>query len=189
MVGLQEALASLVTDRALRRRYATEPEAALRMFELSDRERAALCAIPLAALERYAESLEQKRWTEVARVIPRTQKIAPSVARHYRRWLGANPALATDTVLSPGAFEALRALSAVCAELSNEGEADYAADLFAYEVLAAASRGDGKIRALRSRFALHEIVSALDQDTIPIDPDQTPYDYRFERSQIRRKPA
>jgi hypothetical protein len=183
----QEALVALATDRALRRRFAREPDAALASFALDPRARAALLAIPFDALERYASSLENKRWGEVARVVPRTLKIAPSLRRSYCTWLGGHPAPAEDHVQSPGVSEALRALPALRAALSNDGEAVYAAGLYEYEALAAASRTDGAPRTLASRFALHDIARALDGGTIPIDPDLAPHAYRFERARILRR--
>lgn len=187
IAGFQDALVALATDRALRRRFAREPDTALAGFALEARAAAALRAIPLPALERYASSLEAKRWGEVARVVPRTLKISRSLPRRYRAWLGAHPAPLTDHVQSPGVAEALRALSAMRRALADDGEAVYAADLFAYETCAAASRTDGVARTLASRFALHAIAHDLDAGVIPMDPDPTPHAYRFERDRILRR--
>lgn len=188
MIGaFQDALVALATHRSLRKQFQVEPQAALASFQLSARETSALIAIPFAELDRYAKSLEHKRWREVARVIPRTLKIAPSLAARYRDWLSVNPAPAVDTVLSPGVLEALRAMQPMYAALSSDGDASYAPELFAYEVYEAASRSDGIVRMLCSRFALHEIVRELSAGTIPIDPDLSPHTYRFERYQVRHR--
>jgi hypothetical protein len=181
IVGFQDALVALATDRALRRRFVAEGESALASFQLEPRAKAALLAIPFDHIERYASSLEAKRWGEVARVVPRTLKVAPSLPGLYRAWLGTHPAPVTDNVLSPGAAEALRALPAMRKALATDEHAVYTADLYTYETYAAV-RGN---RELVSRFALHVIARELDTGVIPIDPDPAPHAYRFERERIR----
>ena len=187
LARFQDALVALAIDRALRRRFEREPDAALASFALEPRAKAALVAIPLPHLDRYASSLEIKRWGEVARVVPRTLKIAPALPRLYRAWLGAHPAPLTDHVQSPGVAEALRALPAMRAQLATDEHAVYAADLYAYETHAAAARSDGVPRTFASRFALHAIARELDAGVIPIDPDPAPHAYRFERDRIQRR--
>jgi hypothetical protein len=184
IVGFQDALVALATDRALRRQFVADGEAALARFGLDPRAKAALLAIPFEHIERYASSLELKRWGEVARVVPRTLKIAPSLATTYRAWLGTHPAPVIDGVLSPGAAEALRALPAMRAALAGDEHAVYAADLYTYETYAAA-RMDGVPREFISRFAIHAIARELDGGMIPIDSDPAPHAYRFERERIR----
>lgn len=76
------------------------------------------------------------------------------------------------------------------AQLSaDEGEASYAADLFGFEVLRAASRGDGTPRSLTSRYALLAIAEEVQRGLLPIDPEVQPTEFRFERSQLRWRVA
>jgi hypothetical protein len=186
----QNALVALAADERLRARFGTDGIAALRGFSLGERERAALSGIPFEALDRYARSLVSKRWDEVARVVPLARKIAPSLERRYRAWVAVSPAHALETVLAPGPAEALRALSALRTALANdEGEAPYAGDVLAYEVLAACARGDGQVRVLVSRFALGDIVQDLRRGLLPVDPEPIRHELRFTREEVRWRRA
>jgi len=189
LASLQEVIVAVATDRAVRRRFARDRDAVLASYELGARELAALRALPIEAIDRYAASLELKRWGELGRVVPRTLRVVPTLPQIYRRWLGAHPAPARFTVLSPGASEGLRALGELRAALADDRHADYAADLVTYEVLAAASREDGEPRGFTSRFAIHEVARAIDRGGIPIDPDPAPHAYRFARERVQWRPA
>jgi hypothetical protein len=190
IAALHDAFVALATDAALRRRFAADPDAALARFALGPAERAALCGIEPTALDRYARSLVAKRWGEVARVVPLALRVAPSLPDRYHTWALGHPAPVAETVLSPGIAEALRALPALHAELApDEREAPYAADLYAFEVLRAASRGDGIVRTLTTRFELHAIADDLGRGLVPVDPDQVRTIYRFDRERVARRPA
>ncbi|MEO8183184.1 MAG: hypothetical protein ABI895_30500 [Deltaproteobacteria bacterium] len=190
LAAFQEALVSLAADAGMRRRFATDPEAALQPFVLGVAERAALCAIPVERLERFARALVSKRWGDLARVVPLTLRVSPSLPRRYRAWALEQPATAVHGVLCPGAAEGLRALSALHASLANdEREARYAADLFAFEVLGAASRGDGEPRGLNSRFALVAIADDVRRGLLPVDPEARATELRFERARVYWRPA
>jgi hypothetical protein len=185
LAAFQEAFVSLAADACLRRRFAAEPEAALQAFELAEPERAALRAIGLERLERFARALVSKRWGELARIVPLTLRVSPSLPRRYRAWALEQPALAVDGVLSPGVAEGLRALPALHASLvSDEREASYAADLLAFELLAAASRGDAEPRGLNSRFALAAIAADVRRGLLPVDPEPRATELRFERERV-----
>jgi hypothetical protein len=189
--AMQDALAALATDARVRERFARDPASTLSALgDLAPRERAALLALPPVAIDRYARSLVAKRWHEVARVMPLTLRIAPNVEARYRAWVAVNPARAIDTVLSPGAAEAFRALVPLrAALLDDDGAATYAADLLAFEVLGACARGDGEVRTLRSRFAVHAIARDLRRGLIPIDPTPVTTDYRFDRAGVKWRGA
>ena len=181
LAGFQDAFVALAADADLRHRFRTDAKAALADFELTPREHAALVAIPLPALERYARSLVAKRWSEVSRVTPLTLRVAPGLGATYRAWAAITPARAIDTLLSPGVAEALRAHDAIRAALAHPAEASYAADLWSFEVLRAASRGDGEIRTFASRFAIQAIAAEVERGLLPIDPDLQPTTVRFVR--------
>lgn len=190
LAGFQEAFVSLVADARLRRHFAADPEATLLPFALAAAEQAALRAIPFERLERFARGLVSKRWGELARLVPLTLKVSPSLPRRHRAWALEQPALARDTVLSPGAAEGLRALSALHAGLvSDAREACYAADLFAFEVLGAASREDGELRGLKSRFTLVAIAEDVWRGLLPVDPEPAATELCFERAQVRWRDA
>jgi hypothetical protein len=167
--AFEDAFVQLAADARLRRELARDPDGALAAFALDARERAVLRAIPHAELERFARTLVAKRWGDVARVVPLTLRIAPDLGARYRAWALEHPARASDGVLAPGVAEALRALGPLCEQLPA-----VAADLLAFEVLRAASRGDGEPRRLRSRFAVHEP-----------EPREAPHDYLVERERVR----
>ena len=178
---MQNAFVALATDASLRRAFAQDRDAALAKFAIDATERAALRALPIEALERYARSLVEKRWGELARVVPLTAKVAPSLRDKYRAWALEHPAVVRDSVLSPGAIEAQRALIAMRSALSDEAEAVYAADLYAFETLGAASRCDGMTRGMHSEFAIQDIAAEVARGLVPIDPDRCPTELTFGR--------
>lgn len=137
------------------------------------------------ALARYAASLKAKRWRSLAAVVPLTCKVCPSLGARYRRWLGAHPSAGDQMGLSPGESEGVRCLGALSRQLRVDGgEADWAADLLAFEVLRACAHRDGQPRRLRARFAVHAIVDVLKTGALP-DPDPEPFEYRIERHRVR----
>lgn len=190
LAGLQDALASLATDARVRSRFFTSPEEALAPFHLSQKERDALLGIPRARLEAFAASLLAKRWHEASRVLPLTCKVSPRIGERYRAWVASDPASAHDTILTPGADEALRALPAMRTALARDAaEACYAADLFAFEVLREASRQDGEARFLTSRYAIHDIAQDVRRGLLPVDPDPSPVQLRFDKNGTRWRAA
>ena len=172
LAALQDALAELVTS---------DDRAAIP---------GALAALSETDLRRYARGLRQKRGAEVAATVPLAARVIPDLKARYDAWLRAHPPTARDSLLSPGAAEALRALPGLADALARDAEqAPYAAELLAFEVLAACSRADGTVRTLRARYALHAIVAELRAGLIPVDPPSEPHVYRFERAGPRHRRA
>jgi len=178
---MQDAFVALATDAKLRRLFGQDRDAALAGFDLGVNERAALRALPFEPLDRYARSLVEKRWGELVRVVPLTARVAPSLDAKYRAWALEHPAHVRDGVLPPGIAEAQRALIAMRTALSDEAEAIYAADLYSFETLGAASRSDGIERTLRSAFAIQDIAAEIARGLVPIDPDRAPTQIVFGR--------
>ncbi|MCE9578789.1 MAG: hypothetical protein K8W52_37035 [Deltaproteobacteria bacterium] len=177
MQAFQDAFVAIVADAALRRRFRVEPDAVLDGFALDADARAALRGIPLDELERFARSLVAKRWHEVARIVPLTARVAPSLGERYRAWVAEHPAPVSLALLSPGAAEARRALPALHAALAaDDAEARYAADLLAYEVIRATG---GELRA---RYDLDAIAHEVARGLLSVDPEPAPRVYRFGRS-------
>lgn len=191
MLGaFQQAFVALAADARMRRGFARDPRAALATYDLSADEHAALSALPLEQLERFAHALLAKRWSELARVVPLTLRVSPRLSERYRAWALDHPARAVDHVLSPGVAEGLRALAPLRASLAaDEREAGYASELLAFEVLRSAAQGDGVERELRSRFAIAQIAAEVEQGLLPIDPEGEPTKVRFERDRVRWRPA
>jgi len=179
LAAFQDAFVALVT----------EPKCDLERFELEPHELAALRAIPREELERYARSLVEKRWGELQRVVALTARVAPSLGDRYRAWARVHPARVREDVLSPGAAEAVRALPAMRAALTDEAEAAYAGELFEFETLRAASRCDGVPRRLRARFAIHAIADDVARGLIPVDPERAPTEYVFGRERVHWRRA
>ena len=187
---LQEALCQLVTDGELRRRLRERGPAALAGWRLAGEECAALCAIPPEVLERYARSLLVKRAAELTRAIPLSVRVVPTLGERYARRLASSPACFEDSVLSPGLREALRLLAPLRAELDgDEGEAPWAGDLLALEVLRAASRADGEVRITRLSHELRPVVRDLERGLIPVEVARTPRLARCDREGVRWRPA
>lgn len=185
--AFQTAFVTLVTQDAARAAFLADPSAMV--AGLPPRAQAALVGVTPAALTRYAESLKAKRWRGLAAVVPLTRRVCPSLGGRYRRWLGAHPSPGDRMGLSPGESEGLRCLHALRQQLRNDdGEADWAGDLLAFEVLRACAHRDGKPRTLRARFAVHAIIDVLRTGALP-DPDPAPHVYRLERHRVRWRTA
>ncbi len=186
MSELQHALVALAAEADLRARFRTEGVKAFEArFSLDARSQKALLGIPFEKLERYGRSLIGKRWDDVAKVVPLTRTIVPTLEGRYRTWLASHPAPALDTVLAPGVAEAARALPVLHGALAADRIlAVFAADLLAFEVLLACARGDGVPRSLRSRFRISEIAFDMRRGLIPIDPDLSPQKLIFRRSGV-----
>ncbi len=190
IASFQDMFVALATKATLRTQFATDPEAALAGATLDASERAALLALDRAALERYALSLVAKRWSEVAKVVPLTLRVAPSLPASFRRWALDHPMIAHDHTMSPGLAGALHALASLRNRMClDERNARYAGDLVVFEVWRALSRVDGKVRVLRSHSALDEIAADLSRGLVPIDPDRADTEFRFERGRVQRRPA
>jgi hypothetical protein len=185
LADFQEALVALATDRALLKRYRVHGGEAFAHLSLDAGELRTLGSISTHALERYARSLVAKRCDEVARTVPLTRRLVPEVGNAFRAWAAAHPMAATDGVLTPGAAEALRALDAMRHALSSPRHAAYAADLYAFEVLAACSRVDGAPRTMSSRWHMGEIAAEIAKGLLPIDPIERAMLFRFEHTSVR----
>lgn len=185
LAAFQQAFVALVADAHVRRTFARDARAALAAYALSPEEQAALAALSLPELERFALSLVAKRWSELARTLPLTLRVAPRLSERYRAWALEHPARALDHVLTPGVAEGLRALAPLGASLAaDEREAPYASELLAFEVLRAAAHGDGAVRELRAQFAIAEIAAEVARGLLPIDPEPHPTLLRFERERV-----
>ena len=91
LARLQDALAALVTADEQANLTETLP-----------------AALQAADLRRYARGLRQKRWDDVVATVPLAARVIPELGARYDLWLRANPPLAQDTVMAPGAAEALQ---------------------------------------------------------------------------------
>lgn len=184
LADFQNALVGLALDAELRRQFRADAGSALAQFQLDARERHALTAIAPADLERFALSLVAKRWDEVVRMVPLTLRVAPSLATRYRRWALAHPMRVADALstvgLPPSLAAALPAEAALAIALHDEAEAEYASDLWCYEIRGAASRFDGGVRILRSRFALEQIVADVAAGCLPTEPLCVATEIRFD---------
>jgi hypothetical protein len=139
-----------------------------------------------AAVARYAQGLVEKSWGEVAACLPLSCQYIGSLGWRYQAWLTAHPPRSDDTVLSPGAAQALRALPALAAALADDpGEAPWGAELLVFETQQAASRDDGRPRTLTARYPLHTIIADLRAGLVPIDPPQRPHAYVFDGGGVR----
>jgi len=146
----------------------------------------ALGALDAAAVLRYARGLRHKRWDDVRATVPLSTRISPTLGARYQAWLAAHPPAAQDTVLPPGAAEALRALPALTHDLADDpGEASWAADLLAFETLRACARADGQPRTLHTQVAVHQLVDELHAGLLPVDPPRDPHRYAFEGASVR----
>lgn len=185
--AFQTAFIALVTQDAARAAFLAD--ATPFIDGLPPPAQAALTGLDPNALTRYAESLKAKRWRSVAAVVPLTRRVCPSLGKRYRRWLGKHPCPGDQIGLSPGESEGMRCLGALRRQLrADDGEAEWAADLLGFEVLRACAHRDGQPRRLRTRFAVHTIVDALNDGALP-DPEPAPFEYRIARHRVRWRAA
>src|SRR5262249_40496196 len=154
-------LVSLVTRGALGRRFVEAPAEAVASLALPAEVQRALAALAPAEGRRDAGGLCAKRWGEGRGGGPLLGSGVPGVGGRDKRWVRAHPAQARDTVLAPGAAEALRALPDLAAEIEDDpGEPAWAAELLAFEVLSAGA-AESASRRNETRFAIHEIAAEL----------------------------
>jgi hypothetical protein len=184
---LQDALATIVTDGEVEEVYRRSPgEAIVAVAELDARD--TLARMETAEVLRYARGLRRKRWDDVAAVVPLSVRVIGGLEGRYRTWLQAHPPEASDTVVPPGAAEALRALVDLADDLHQDpGEAPWAAELLVFEVLGICSRADGVSRGLQAQYAIHRIVAELRDGLVPIDPPLDPHAYAFGEAGVRMK--
>jgi hypothetical protein len=187
LAQLQDALAAIVTDGEVERVYQRTPgEAIVAVADAAARE--SLAALEVGDVIRYARNLRRKRWDDVAATVPLSVKTIAGLHACYDVWLSAHPAQAHDTLLPPGAAEALRALVDLVDQLRDDpGEAPWAAELLVYETLAACSRADGVPRGLQSQYPIHTIVEELRAGFVPIDPALEPHVYAFAANGVRAR--
>ena len=184
LAEFQNALVTLAVDRRLRQAFAVDATAVLAQFDLDDRERGSLLALPSIELERFAQGLIAKRWDDLAPVVPLTLRIAPKVASYYREWLAEHPALVSATLLPAGIAEALRCEAIVRQRLVDDDEPGYAADLWSFEIRRAAARRDGEVRTLTSRYAIESIAREVAGGLLPIDPPRQATEVRFASAKV-----
>jgi hypothetical protein len=184
---LQDALATIVTDGEVEEVYRRSPgEAIVAVAELDARD--TLARMETDEVLRYARGLRRKRWDDVAAVVPLSVRVIGGLEGRYRTWLQAHPPEASDTLVPPGAAEALRALVDLADDLHQDpGEAPWAAELLVFEVLGTCSRADGVSRGLQAQYAIHRIVEELRAGLVPIDPPLEPHAYAFGEAGVRCK--
>jgi hypothetical protein len=168
-------MAILAADERARQQFLLEPEAWLLARGVPEPARRALRALDPVALTRYAESLLDKRTSELLSAVPHAARLFPPLGPLYRRWLARHPSPSRDDVLSPGLAEALRALPF----LARQIEPEWLAEMFVYEVLSRCSRRDGQPRWLRARWPQHRLLQQVSRGDIPLDPDEEPRRYTF----------
>jgi hypothetical protein len=185
----QEALARLLLDGGLRRRFLAEQAGEeLDGLELGADELASLRAIDPAALERVAASLISKRRRAVEATVPHAARLWPALGDRYVELLAIRPARvdALDARIGPGPSELLRMLpdllrSARC----DPAAASWTGDLLALELARACSRRDGQTRSLRCRHPVHELLLACDRGWLSVDLEPGRCDYRVEPTRLR----
>jgi hypothetical protein len=187
LAKLQDALATLVTDGEVEEVYRRTPgEAIVAVAELDARD--TLAQLGVEEVLRYARGLRRKRWEDFAVTVPLSVRVIGGLEGRYRTWLQEHPPEARDTVVPPGAAEALRALVDLAEGLNQDpGEAPWAAELLVFEVLGACSRADGVSRGLQAQYAIHRIVEELRAGLVPIDPPLEPHAYAFGATGVRMK--
>jgi hypothetical protein len=187
LAKLQDALAAILTDGEVEEVYRRTPgEAIVAVAEVDARD--TLAGLETGEVLRYARGLRRKRWDDVAATVPLSVRVIGGLEGRYRSWLQGHPPEAHDTVVPPGAAEALRALVDIAEDLQQDpGEAPWAAELLVFEVLGACSRADGVSRGLQAQYAIHRIVEEVRSGLVPIDPPLEPHAYAFGAGGVRMK--
>lgn len=187
LAQLQDALATIVTDGEVGEMYRRSPDEAIGARAIHG-ARDTLGRLGPGEVLRYARGLRRKRWDDVAATVPLSARVIGGLEGRYDAWLQDHPPEARDTVMPPGAAEALRALSDLADDVRQDpGEAPWAAELLVFEVLGACSRADGISRGLQARYAIHQIAEELRSGLVPIDPPQEAHAYAFGARGVRTK--
>jgi hypothetical protein len=179
LAQLQDALATIVADGEVERVYRNAPGEAI--AAVADQEtRQTLGGLERADIVRYARGLRHKRWLEVSATVPLSVRVIAGLEARYDAWLSAHPPTARDTLVPPGAAEALRALTDLTHDLFNDkGEAPWAAELLVYEVLSACSHADGVARGLQAQYPVHAIAEEVHAGQVPTGRGIEPHAYAF----------
>lgn len=187
LAQLQDALATIVTDGEVEDVYRRTPgEAIVAVAEMEARD--TLAHLETSEVLRYARGLRRKRWDDVAATVPLSVQVIGGLEGRYYAWLRAHPAEANDTVVPPGATEALRALMDLVKDISQDpGEAPWAAELLVFEVLGACSRADDVSRGLQAQYPIHRIAEEMRAGLVPIDPAVEPHAYAFGDGGLRMR--
>ncbi len=188
LAGYQEALARLLVDPDLRRRALAGERVELPELELDADERASLLALDAAQLERLAASLEHKRRRAVAASVPHSARLWPALGERYVALLRERPARIEDldATLGPGPSELLRLLAPLRAAAAADLEAPvWIADLLALELARTCSRRDGRARALRCRYAVHELLLACDRGWLGVALEPAAHAYQVDATRLR----
>jgi hypothetical protein len=187
LAKLQDGLSTIVTDGEVEEVYRHSPGEAI--AAVAEREaRQTLAQLETVEVLRYARGLRRKRWDDVAATVPLSVRVIGGLEERYGAWLQAHPPEARDTLVPPGAAEALRALVDLVEDLHHDpAEAPWAAELLVFEVLGACSRADGVSRGLQAQYAIHRIAEEVRAGLVPIDPPLEPHAYAFAVGGARMK--
>jgi hypothetical protein len=187
LAKLQNALATIVTDGEVQAVYRRTPGEAI--AAVADQEgRDELGGLEPADIVRYAQGLRRRRWDAVSTSIPLSLRVIADLEARYDVWLSNHPAFAHDTVIPPGANEALRAVVDLAHDLFNDRkEVPWAAELLVFEVLSTCSRADGVPRGLQAQYPIHAIAEELRAGLVPPEHAIEPHAYAFDASGVRMK--
>ena len=87
LVEIQRTLARLYTDAALRERFRDDPVGVGRELGLSDEEARELARLPAQKVDSFADSLRAKRFLEVSKLLPMTNRVlGPEFAEHFKAY-------------------------------------------------------------------------------------------------------
>jgi hypothetical protein len=185
----QEALARLLVDRGLRRRWFADPSGeCFADLALDPAQLASLRALDVRALERVAASLTSKRRRAILATVPHCARLWPELGDHYVELLAAAPARVEhlDPRLGPGPSELLRLLAPLRQAAARDDAAPlWLGDLLALELARACTRRDRQARSLRCEHPVHEALDALDRGWLSVELEPRAHEYVVDAARLR----
>ena len=168
LAEVQQVLARLSIDRALRDRFFADPAATAAEMGLAPGDARVLAQIPKRQVEQFADSLRRKRRDQVRRVIPLAARaLGRQFAALFDRYLDESPPRGSSADIEDAA-----GFVAAIRRLEGRLEPDWAIDLARYELARRQSTRAGRLPIVRLfRFPVARLAARPDPG--PLAPRAT----------------
>jgi hypothetical protein len=168
LAEVQEVLARLAIDPALRDRFCADPDAVGAELGLAAQEALGLARIPRRQLEQFAASLRRKRRDQVQRIMPISARtLGQEFAVLFDRYVDASPPRGSKADLddAAGFVESIR-------RSADQLEPEWAVDLARYELAWRQAARARRLPIVRTfRFPVARL--ATEQRPVPVAPRAT----------------
>jgi hypothetical protein len=168
LAEVQQVLARLSIDPALRDRFFADPDAVGAELGLAVEETLGLARIPRKQVEQFADSLRRKRRDQVRRIIPITARsLGREFAHLFDRYVDESPPRG-----SKADFDDAVGFVAAIRRWADPLEPEWAVDLARYELAWREAARAGRVPIVRIfRFPVARL--ATEQERAPVAPRAT----------------